>query len=85
MLAVAETVGLATLHGPSTPSGHGASRYPQIVVDRRRAGAPIEAFDALIAATALVAGAAVATRDVAGLKDCGLTIINPWDATGQTD
>jgi predicted nucleic acid-binding protein len=37
------------------------------------------------AATALVAGAAVATRDVEGLKDCGLTVINPWDATGQTD
>jgi plasmid stability protein len=37
------------------------------------------------AATALVAGAAVATRDVEGLKDYGLTIINPWDATGQTD
>ena len=33
-----------------------AARYSEIVVNRRRAGAPIEAFDALIAATASVAG-----------------------------
>jgi hypothetical protein len=33
-------------------------------VDCRQASKPIEAFDALIAATALVAGAAVAMRDV---------------------
>src|SRR5271163_4780498 len=36
-----------------------ASRYGEIVVSRRLAGTPIEAFDALIAATASVAGAAV--------------------------
>jgi predicted nucleic acid-binding protein len=58
-----------------------ASHYAQIVVSRRRAGAPIEAFDALIAASALVAGAAVATRDIKGFEGCGLTLINPWDAS----
>ncbi|MGA8907218.1 MAG: type II toxin-antitoxin system VapC family toxin [Acidobacteriaceae bacterium] len=57
-----------------------ASRYAQIVVSRRLAGTPIEAFDALIAAAAFVAGAAVATRDVGGFEGCGLTLINPWEA-----
>ena len=59
-------------------SGAAARTYAEIIIVRRRAGKPIEAFDALIAATALVAGAAVATRDVSGFDGCGLTLINPW-------
>jgi predicted nucleic acid-binding protein len=58
--------------------GVAARRYAEIVVLRRRAGKPIEAFDALIAATAWVAGAAIATRDVQGFAGCGLAVINPW-------
>jgi predicted nucleic acid-binding protein len=61
--------------------GAAARRYAEIVILRRQAGRPIEAFDALIAATALVAGAAVATRDIAGFEGCGLTLINPWQAS----
>ena len=57
-----------------------AARYAEIVVDRRSFGAPIEAFDALIAATASVAGAAVATRDISGFEGCGLALINPWES-----
>ena len=34
-----------------------ASRYSEIVITRRRAGAPMGAFDALIAATAGISGA----------------------------
>jgi predicted nucleic acid-binding protein len=60
-------------------NGAAARRYVDIVIARRQAGKPIEAFDALIAATALVAGAAVATRDVGGFEACGLTLINPWE------
>jgi predicted nucleic acid-binding protein len=56
-----------------------AVRYAEIVVDRRSVGAPIEAFDALIAAAASVAGAAVATRDIGGFEGCGLALINPWE------
>jgi predicted nucleic acid-binding protein len=59
-----------------------ADHYAEIVVNRRRAGAPIHTFDALIAATALVASAAVVTRDTGGFARCGLTIINPWQAHG---
>lgn len=55
-----------------------AARYPKIVMARRRAGKPIEKFDALIAATALAAGARVATRDTGGFAGCGLTLIDPW-------
>jgi len=57
-----------------------AARCAEIVVDRRSFGAPIEAFDALIAATASVAGAAVATRDISGFEGCGLSLVNPWES-----
>jgi predicted nucleic acid-binding protein len=43
-----------------------ASFYAEIIAKRRRIGRPIETFDALIAATALAAGASVATRDIGG-------------------
>jgi predicted nucleic acid-binding protein len=39
-----------------------AARYAEIVVARRRVGSPMEAFEALIAATALSTGARLATR-----------------------
>jgi toxin FitB len=57
-----------------------AARYGKIVTTRGRAGRPIEAFDALIAATALAAGANIATRDVRGFEGLGLTLIDPWNA-----
>lgn len=60
--------------------GGGARRYAEIVVQRRQAGKPIEAFDALIASTTWIAGAAGATRDVDGFSECGLSLINPWAA-----
>ena len=60
--------------------GTAAVHFASIVTARRQAGSPIAGFDALIAATALAAGAKVATRDVHGFADCGPTIINPWGA-----
>jgi hypothetical protein len=57
-----------------------AAQYPGIVLARRRAGKPIEKFDALIAAIALAAGAEIATRDTGGFSGCGLIVINPWEA-----
>ncbi len=56
-----------------------AVRYAEIVAGRRREGRPIEAFDAQIAATALVAGAALATRNIGDFAGCGLTVIDPWE------
>ncbi len=55
-----------------------ADRYAEIVARRRRAGKPIEAFDALIAATALAAGADIATRDIGGFEGLGLNLLDPW-------
>jgi toxin FitB len=58
-----------------------AAHYAEIVTTRRRAGAPIEAFDAQIVATAMTFGADVATREISGFEGCGLTLINPWAAS----
>jgi predicted nucleic acid-binding protein len=55
-----------------------AARYADVAVARRRAGRLIEVFDALIAATALAAGASVATRDPSGFDGVGLALIDPW-------
>ncbi len=55
-----------------------AAHYADIVTARGRAGRPIEAFDALIAATALAVDAHIATRDVGGFEGLGLTVIDPW-------
>jgi predicted nucleic acid-binding protein len=57
-----------------------AVRYAEVAAIRRRAGRPIATLDAQIAATALVAGAAVATRNVKDFEGCGLTLVNPWTA-----
>ena len=79
---VAEAIFAEDFDGRILPFGAGAaSCYPAVVVARRRAGNPIEGFDALIAAIALAAGAGVATRDTGGFTGCGLTLIDPWTAS----
>ena len=79
LAAAAEAMFAEDLAGRVLPyDSVAAARYAEIVVARRRAGNPIEAFDALIAATALTAGASVATRDIGGFDGCGLTLIDPW-------
>jgi predicted nucleic acid-binding protein len=79
LAAAAEAMFTEDLAGRILPfDGAAAVRFADIVVVRRRSGIPIEGFDALIAATALAAGARVATRDMGGFDGCGLTLINPW-------
>jgi predicted nucleic acid-binding protein len=51
---------------------------------RHRAGRPISQFDAQIAATARSLGASLATRDTGGFEECGVDLINPWIAGGET-
>jgi hypothetical protein len=58
--------------------GDAAAQYAAIAADRSRAGRPISTFDAQIAATARIAGAAVATRNVGDYDGCGLRVIDPW-------
>ena len=57
-----------------------AAHYAAILDARRRAGRPMTTLDAQIAAIALAAGAAVATRNVGDFTGCGVAIINPWVA-----
>jgi predicted nucleic acid-binding protein len=57
-----------------------AERFAEIVAARRRAGSPIENFDAQIAAIALTSGAMLATRDIGGFAGCGLDLVDPWQA-----
>ena len=58
--------------------GGAAERFATIVAARRQAGNPVENFNAQIAATALAAGGAVATRDANGFAGCGLAVVDPW-------
>ncbi|MCU0279733.1 MAG: type II toxin-antitoxin system VapC family toxin [Candidatus Nanopelagicales bacterium] len=57
-----------------------ASAYGQLMSERERAGRPLSAFDAQIAAIARVHQAKVATRNVADFRGMGLRLINPWSA-----
>jgi toxin FitB len=81
LTSAAETMFAEDFAGHILPFGAGAAeRYPVVVLGRRRAGRPIESFDALIAAIAVAADADVATRDVGGFSGCGLRVIDPWGA-----
>lgn len=55
-----------------------AGRYAGILDARRRAGRPMTTLDAQIAAIALAANAAVATRNVSDFEGCGLNLVDPW-------
>jgi len=57
-----------------------ARAFSKISAHRRRLGKPISQADAQIAAIAQVRRAKVATRDLADFRDCGVEILNPWDA-----
>lgn len=82
LAAAAELMFQEDLAGRILPfDGNGAAHYAKLVVARRNAGTPIEAFDALIAATTLAVGAGIATRDVGGFAGSGLSVVNPWEAT----
>lgn len=57
----------------------GAARaYAEIAAGRRAAGHPISQFDCQIAGIARARGAAVATRNVADFRGCGIAVIDPW-------
>jgi predicted nucleic acid-binding protein len=56
-----------------------AEEFGRVVAMRDRIGQPMATMDGLIAAIAVVHGAAIATRDVAGFSGLGLQIINPFE------
>jgi len=57
-----------------------ADAYGVIMAARRSSGRPMGVLDAQIAATAFIAGAAVATRNVGDFVDCGVPVVNPYGA-----
>jgi predicted nucleic acid-binding protein len=58
-------------------SGH----YAAVLAARRRAGRPISALDAQIAAICLQHDAVLATRNTADFARTGTRLINPWTET----
>jgi predicted nucleic acid-binding protein len=58
-----------------------AAAYPELFAIRRQAGRPIAVPDLMIAAIARANGGSVVTRDTGGFEGCGLTLINPWEAS----
>jgi len=57
-----------------------AEHFASISADRRRQGNPISQFDAQIAAICRTHQVAIATRNGADFSDCGIVIVNPWEA-----
>lgn len=53
-------------------------RWGEIDGNAEREGRPIPAIDGLIAATALVAGATIVSRNVDHFGPGGIQILNPW-------
>jgi hypothetical protein len=56
-----------------------ATRWGAISGESERRGRPLPVIDSLIAATALVHGLTVATRNVSDFERCGATCVNPWN------
>ncbi|HEX3952451.1 MAG TPA: type II toxin-antitoxin system VapC family toxin [Stellaceae bacterium] len=61
--------------------GPAAISYATIVSARERSGHSIKTLDALIAAIAATAGAAIATRNVRDFEGSGIRVVNPWTAS----
>lgn len=57
-----------------------AELYSQIAANRQQIGRPISQFDAQIAAICRVHQATLATRNIRDFLDCGIDLINPWEA-----
>jgi hypothetical protein len=57
-----------------------APQYATIVAARFALGRPVGTADAQIAAIARQHGAIVATRDTSDFEDCGIRLVNPWEA-----
>ncbi len=56
-----------------------AQFYGTVLAQARQTGRPIQAADAMIAATALTHNMVVATRDTGDFAGAGVQLINPWE------
>lgn len=57
-----------------------AAQYGEIMGHRREIGRPLAALDGQIASIARANSLAVATRNVRDFEDCGVELINPFEA-----
>jgi toxin FitB len=57
-----------------------AREFADIAATRRHVGRPIAQADAQIAAIVRSRGAALATRNSADFTQCGISVVNPWEA-----
>ncbi|HEY5395138.1 MAG TPA: type II toxin-antitoxin system VapC family toxin [Trebonia sp.] len=57
-----------------------AAWFGPVMVQRTRAGLPIEGFDAQIASICRAHGAVLATRNVKDFVETGVEIVDPWSA-----
>jgi predicted nucleic acid-binding protein len=57
-----------------------AMRWASLVAQGSRTGRPLPTVDSLIAATALVHGLTIVTRNTKDFEGIGAATINPWDA-----
>jgi toxin FitB len=57
-----------------------ADSFAVLAAARDRSGRPFQRFDGLIAAIASSRGLGVATRNIRGFEDCGVAVVNPWNA-----
>ena len=57
-----------------------AGAYAALARARRRAGLHIDVADLMIGAVCVLAGAKLATRNVADFESTGLAVVDPWAA-----
>lgn len=60
--------------------GEAAGAYGDVAAARERAGRPIAALDAQIAAICLLREAALATRNTRDFEHTGVVLLDPWTA-----
>jgi predicted nucleic acid-binding protein len=56
-----------------------ATRWGTLTGESENRGRPLPVIDSLIAATALIHGFTVVTRNIEDFERCGATCFNPWD------
>ena len=56
-----------------------ARAYASVITDQRAQGVCSGSFDAMIAATCLVNGATLVTRNLKYFRNLGFDVVNPWE------
>ncbi|HEX4312105.1 MAG TPA: type II toxin-antitoxin system VapC family toxin [Acidobacteriaceae bacterium] len=60
--------------------GEAARHYAQIAAFRKACGREMQGADAQIAAICRLHNATLATRNIRDFEDCGIRVVNPWEA-----